>query len=245
MQGKTSTGMNSNVIEVYNLSKSYGPTKAVQNLTLTVKKGEFFGFLGPNGAGKTTTIKMLTGQVPPESGEARVLGIDVNHHIDVKKAVGIVPEVVMLPSFLTVTEYLEFVCSVRHIDEGQAAFWLDFVELHESENVLCKDLSQGMKQKLSFAAAFVHNPLLVFLDEPFADVDPLMQKKLRTFLHEYVMEEGTVFLSTHILEMAEKLCSRIAILSKGTVLKSGTLPELLQEGPTLEDVFFTLVSMHG
>ncbi|MGC1120036.1 MAG: ABC transporter ATP-binding protein [Candidatus Methanofastidiosia archaeon] len=237
--------MNSNVIEVCGLSKFYGPIKAVQNLTLTVKKGEFFGFLGPNGAGKTTTIKMLTGQVPPESGEARVLGIDVTHHIEVKKAVGIVPEVVLLPSFLTVTEYLEFVCSVRHIDEDQAAFWLDFVELNESENTLCKDLSQGMKQKLSFAAAFIHNPLLVFLDEPFADVDPLMQKKLRTFLHEYVIGGGTVFLSTHILEMAEKLCSRIAVLLKGTVLRSGTLPELLQEGPTLEDVFFTLVRTHG
>ncbi|MBU7015595.1 MAG: ABC transporter ATP-binding protein [Theionarchaea archaeon] len=237
--------MDTSVIEVQDLSKSYGPTRAVQNLTLAVNKGEFFGFLGPNGAGKTTTIKMLTGQVPPDSGEARVLGIDVTHHIEVKKAVGIVPEVVLLPSFLTVTEYLEFVCGVRHVDEGQAAFWLDFVELNESENVLCKDLSQGMKQKLSFAAAFIHKPSLVFLDEPFADVDPLMQKKLRTFLNEYVTEGGTVFLSTHILEMAEKLCSRIAVLSKGTVLKSGTLSELLREGPTLEDVFFTLVRTHG
>ncbi|MBU6999227.1 MAG: ABC transporter ATP-binding protein [Theionarchaea archaeon] len=237
--------MNSNVIEVRGLSKSYGAIKAVQNLTLAVKKGEFFGFLGPNGAGKTTTIKMLTGQVQPDSGEAHVLGIDVTHHIEVKKAVGIVPEVVMLPSFLTVTEYLEFVCSVRQVDESQAAFWLDFVELNESENVLCKDLSQGMKQKLSFAAAFIHSPLLAFLDEPFADVDPLMQKKLRTFLNEYVGGGGTVFLSTHILEMAEKLCSRIAVLSKGTVLTSGTLQELLHEGSTLEDVFFNLVRTHG
>jgi ABC-2 type transport system ATP-binding protein len=234
-----------NAIQTTGLSKSYGHVKAVQNLNLTVKKGEFFGFLGPNGAGKTTTIKVLTGQMNPDSGGATVLGIDIENHIHVKEAVGIVPEVVILPSFLTVVEYLEFVCRVRKISVDRIAFWLEFTGLLEKKNTLCKDLSQGMKQKLSFAAAFIHNPELVFLDEPFADVDPLMQNKVKKFLGEYTEKGGTIFLSTHILEIAEKLCSRMAVLIKGTIVKTGSLTELLQGGQTLEDVFLDLVRTYG
>jgi ABC-2 type transport system ATP-binding protein len=234
-----------NVIQTTGLSKSYGHVKAVQNLNLTVKKGEFFGFLGPNGAGKTTTIKVLTGQMNPDSGGAAVLGIDIKNHIHVKEAVGIVPEVVMLPSFLTVTEYLEFVCRVRRIGIDRIAFWLKFTGLGENRTMLCKDLSQGMKQKLSFAAAFIHDPALVFLDEPFADIDPLMQNKIKKFLGEYTEKGGTVFLSTHILEIAEKLCSRLAVIIKGTIVRTGSLAELLQGGQTLEDVFLDLVRANG
>ncbi len=233
------------VIQTVSLSKSYGKTKALQTLDLEVEKGEFFGFLGPNGAGKTTTIKILTSQITPDSGEARVLGIPIEDCMSVKKAVGIIPEVVSLPSFLTAAEYLEFVCRIRRIDTDRIQYWLDFTELSEDKDVLCKDLSQGMKQKLSFAAAFIHDPDLVFLDEPFADVDPLMQNKLKKFLREYQQREKTIFLSTHILEIAEKLCSRIAIISRGTLIKTGTLPELLTEGKDLEEVFLTLVRKNG
>jgi len=234
-----------NVIHTAGLSKSYGETRALHNLNLKVEKGEFFGFLGPNGAGKTTTIKLLTSQIKPDEGKAEILGIDIRNDIAVKKAVGIVPEVVSLPSFLTVAEYLEFVCRIRRIDTAKIQYWLDFTELSEDNNTLCKDLSQGMKQKLSFAAAFIHDPDLVFLDEPFADVDPLMQNKLKKFLKAYIEREKTIFLSTHILEIAEKLCSRIAIITKGTLIKTGTLPELLSEGKDLEEVFLNLVRKNG
>jgi ABC-2 type transport system ATP-binding protein len=232
------------VIQAFHLSKSYGATRALDDLSMEVEEGEFFGFLGPNGAGKTTTIKVLTGQLHPDEGEASVMGIDITDHITIKSAVGIVPEVVLLPSFLTVEEYLEFVCRVRSMEPDSIDFWLDFTELREKKDTLCKDLSQGMKQKLSFAAAFIHQPKLVFLDEPFADVDPLMQNTLKTFLKEYTRKGGTIFLSTHILEIAEKLCSRIAIITKGSIVKTGTTASLLEQGKDLEDVFIQLVRDH-
>jgi ABC-2 type transport system ATP-binding protein len=232
-------------IQTTDLSKSYGKTKAVHNLNLTVQKGEFFGFLGPNGAGKTTTIKLLTGQIRPDSGHGYVLGIDITNPIPVKKAVGIVPEVVILPSFLTVQEYLEFVCRVRSINTDKITFWLEFTGLNRNQTTLCKDLSQGMKQKLSFAAAFIHEPELVFLDEPFADVDPVMQNKLKKFLREYIENKGTIFLSTHILEIAQKLCSRIAVITQGTIVETGTITQLLTKGENLEEVFINLVNTYG
>jgi ABC-2 type transport system ATP-binding protein len=232
-------------IQTTDLSKSYGKTKAVHNLNLTVQKGEFFGFLGPNGAGKTTTIKLLTGQIRPDSGHGYVLGIDITNPIPVKKAVGIVPEVVILPSFLTVQEYLEFVCRVRSINTDKITFWLEFTGLNRNQTTLCKDLSQGMKQKLSFAAAFIHEPELVFLDEPFADVDPVMQNKLKKFLREYIENKGTIFLSTHILEIAQKLCSRIAVITQGTIVETGTITQLLSKGENLEEVFINLVNTYG
>lgn len=232
-------------INASHLSKSYGTVRAVHNLDLQVEKGELFGFLGPNGAGKTTTINLLTGQMTPDSGEATTMGIDIKFPIQVKAAVGIVPEVVLLPSFLTVSEYLEFVCRIRNINPDNISFWLTFTALSEKKDTLCKDLSQGMKQKLSFAAAFIHQPKLVFLDEPFADVDPVMQNTLKKFLKDYVNQGGTIFLSTHILEIAEKVCSRIAVITEGSIVKTGTLPELLKEGEDLEAVFLNLVRNHG
>jgi ABC-2 type transport system ATP-binding protein len=207
-----------------------------------VHKGEFFGFLGPNGAGKTTTIKMLTGQLHPDSGKAAVLGYPLDSPLNIKKAVGIVPEITLLPSFLSAREYLEFVCAVRGMDTKSIDWWLDFVGLMGSAQTLCKDLSQGMKQKLAFSAAFIHDPSLVFLDEPFADVDPLMQNTLKTFLNDYIQRGGTVFLSTHILEIAEKLCSYIAIINKGEIIEEGKLTHLLRGGKTLETLFLSLVS---
>lgn len=233
-----------NVIEAVNLSKSYGKTRAVQALDLRVEGGVFFGFLGPNGAGKTTTIRMLTGQVAPDAGDARVLGVDIKDSIGVKKVVGIVPETVALPSFLTVEEYLEFVCRIRRVPFDTMGSWLEFTELHADTTTLCKDLSLGMKQKLSFASAFIHEPRLVFLDEPFADVDPLMQNKMKKFLKEYTERGGTIFLSTHILEIAEKLCTKVAIITRGTIVSEGTLPEVIKGG-NLEDTFLELVRQHG
>lgn len=232
------------VITVDALCKSFGTIQAVSNLTLSVEKGAFFGFLGPNGAGKTTTIRMLTGQLPPDSGTATVAGHGLDAPTDIKKAVGIVPEITLLPSFLSAKEYLEFVCAVRNKDTDPVDQWLDFVGLSGSAHILCKDLSQGMKQKLSFSAAFIHNPSLVFLDEPFADVDPLMQNTLKTFLTSYIEKGGTIFLSTHILEIAEKLCSHIAIINKGKIIQKGNLAHLLEGGKDLETLFLDLVTDH-
>jgi ABC-2 type transport system ATP-binding protein len=235
---------NTSVITVDSLSKSFRTVQAVSNLTFSVHKGAFFGFLGPNGAGKTTTIKILTGQLLPDSGKATVLGYPLDSPLHIKKAVGIVPEITLLPSFLSAREYLEFVCTVRGMDKNTQSidWWLDFVGLMGSAQILCKDLSQGMKQKLAFSAAFIHNPSLVFLDEPFADVDPLMQNTLKAFLRDYIQKGGTVFLSTHILEIAEKLCSYIAIINKGEIIEEGILTDLLQGGETLETLFLSLVS---
>lgn len=244
MSKDISSGHAVRVITMESLSKTYGTLQAVSNLTLSVGKGEFFGFLGPNGAGKTTTIKILTGQLLPDTGKASVLGHGIESPMDIKRVVGIVPEVTLLPSFLSVAEYLEFVCGVRGIPADSIEHWLNFVELSDSTHTLCKDLSQGMKQKVSFAAAFIHNPSLVFLDEPFADVDPLMQRKLKIFLKEYTEKGGTVFLSTHILEIAEKLCSRIAIIHRGELILEGILTDLLRSGKTLETLFLDLVTTH-
>jgi ABC-2 type transport system ATP-binding protein len=233
------------VIKIEGLSKSYGKTQALRHLNLEIMGGEFFGFLGPNGAGKTTTIKILSGQMKPFGGKAEVLGIDVARAIEVKRVIGIVPETVFLPSFLTVEEYLGFVCSIRKVSESKIDFWLDFTELGEERGTLCKDLSLGMKQKVSFSQAFIHEPRLVFLDEPFADVDPLMQNKMKGFLKTYVGGGSTIFLSTHILEIAEKLCSRVAIIDRGEIVRMGMISDLVKKGHDLEEVFLTLVKRNG
>ncbi len=229
------------VIQATDLDKSYGPVHALKELSFEVEKGEFFGFLGVNGAGKTTTIKILTGQLSPDKGSAEVLGMDIQHPRKIKESVGIVPEITSLPSFLTSYEYLEFVCRVRGVDTERISFWLDFLNLTDKKDDLCRDLSKGMKQKLSFAAAFIHEPRLVFLDEPFNDIDPLMQRTMKTFLKEYVGDGGTIFLSTHILEIAEKLCSSAAIIHHGSLLQRGTLHEFLEERESLEEAFISLV----
>lgn len=228
-------------IQVIDLDKSYGPVHALKELSFEVEEGEFFGFLGLNGAGKTTTIKILTGQLSPNKGCAEVLGIDIQYPQKIKKVVGIVPEITSLPSFLTSYEYLEFVCRVRDVDTENIPFWLDFLDLTDKKNDLCRDLSKGMKQKLSFAAAFIHEPRLVFLDEPFNDIDPLMQRTMKAFLKNHVKGGGTIFLSTHILEIAEKLCSSVTIIHKGTLLQRGPLHTFLEGWESLEEAFVSLV----
>jgi ABC-2 type transport system ATP-binding protein len=230
-----------NALTVTDLSKSYGRVRALDGISFTVRRGEFFGFLGPNGAGKTTTIRILTGQIPPDEGTAEILDTAITDPLAVKRAVGIVPEITALPSFLTVYEYLTFVCAVREIETEQIDFWLETVGLTDRCNDLCRDLSKGMKQKLSFAAAFIHDPQLAFLDEPFTDMDPLMQHTMRKFLRSYVKEGGTIFLSTHILEIAEKLCSAVAIIHKGTPLTTDRMTTLTKDRD-LEETFLTLVA---
>jgi ABC-2 type transport system ATP-binding protein len=231
-------------ITTRNLVKRYGKVEALEGLSIEVEQGESFCLLGPNGAGKSTTISILTGQIGPTSGTATVMGIDVTKDpLGVKKMIGIVPENEYPPSFLTVREYLDLVCSVRNVPDPAPKIdrWIEFFGLTSKAEVLCKDLSKGTKKKVIVSAALVHEPELLFLDEPFLDLDPIVQHNLKAYLKEYVEKGGTIFLSTHILEIAEKLCTRTAILNEGKLIASGEVTLLKKEKESLEDVFMRLV----
>ena len=232
------------VLEAKNLIKRYGDLIAVDNISLVVERGALFGLLGPNGSGKTTMIKMLTGQSRPTGGSATVLGIDVTKDpVGVRGQVGIIPEQETPPSFLTAMEYLEFVAAVRKIPEFEtkAAWWFDFLDFADKKNVLCKDLSRGTRQKLMFTQAFIHEPALALIDEPLINFDPIMQDLVKDYLAGYVKKGRTIFISTHILEVAEEICSGFAILHKGTLLHTGSVAELISRNEHLPSFFLSLV----
>ena len=236
------------VLEAKNLTKRYGDVIAVDNVSLAVEKGALFGLLGPNGSGKTTMIKMLTGQTRPTGGSATVLGLDVvQDPIGVRDRVGIIPEQETPPSFLTATEYLDFVGEVRKIqDVGKKAdWWFDFLEFGEKRDVLCKDLSRGTRQKLMFTQAFLHQPALALIDEPLINFDPIMQRKVKDYLADYARRGNTIFISTHILGIAEEICSGFAILHKGKLLHTGTVADLAAQQQHLDDFFLALVRKDG
>ena len=232
-------------IDIRNLEKWYGKFQALKNINLEIWENEFFGLFGPNGAGKTTLLKILTGQIEPTYGSAMVSGIDaVSYPIEVKKRIGIVPESESPPSFLTAEEYLYFVGRIREVEDldERVEYWLDYFDFGGKENVLCKDMSKGMRQKMMLASAFIHNPELLFLDEPFINLDPIYQKRVKEYLQWYMQNGGTVFMCTHILEIAEKLCSRVAILNKGNIIALGTIDELREnDGENLEEIFMRLI----
>ena len=228
------------VIEVQNLTKTYGDVTAVSHVTLSVRKGELFGLLGPNGSGKTTMIKCLTGQLKPTEGAVRVMGIDaVEEPVRVRELVGITPEQETPPSFLTAEEYLRFVGHIRKIPDigEQVSFWFDFLEFGDKRDVLCKDLSRGTRQKLMVAQAFLHRPGLVLIDEPLINLDPLMQRRIKDYLVGYVKGGGTVFISTHILGIAEEICTRIGIIHRGNLVRQGTVEELRAASRSIEEAF--------
>ena len=232
------------VIEVQGLTKQFGDTTAVDNVTLSVPQGSLFGLLGPNGSGKTTMIKMLTGQVRPTSGQATVLGRNVRKDpVGIRASVGIIPEQETPPSFLTAMEYLAFVGAIRKIPDidEKAAWWFRFLEFEDKRDVLCKDLSRGTRQKLMFAQAFLHKPVLALIDEPLINFDPIMQRKVKDYLADYVKSGGTIFISTHILEIAEEICTGFAILHKGKLLYNGAISELAGKKENLAEFFFSQV----
>ncbi|PKL65325.1 MAG: ABC transporter ATP-binding protein [Methanomicrobiales archaeon HGW-Methanomicrobiales-3] len=232
------------ILEAQGLCKNYGDVAAVDAVSLSVQEGALFGLLGPNGSGKTTMIKMLTGQVRPTGGSATVLGLDVTRDpVEVRNRVGIIPEQETPPSFLTSMEYLRFVGAVRKIPdlESKADWWFDFLEFRDKRDVLCKDLSRGTRQKLMFAQAFIHEPALALIDEPLINFDPIMQDVVKEYLAGYVKNGRTIFLSTHILEVAEEICSEFAILHKGKLLHTGPVAELTGRGEHLPQFFLSLV----
>ncbi|PKL63048.1 MAG: ABC transporter ATP-binding protein [Methanomicrobiales archaeon HGW-Methanomicrobiales-2] len=232
------------MIEATELTKNYGNVTAVNRVSFSVAEGELFGLLGPNGSGKTTMIRMLTGQIPPTSGSARVMGLDAaDDPIGVRGLVGIIPEQETPPSFLTAEEYLHFVASIRNLDsiDERCDRWFDLLEFGDKRDVLCKDLSRGTRQKLMFSQAFLHEPKLALIDEPLINLDPIMQRTVKDFLQEYVHNGGTVFFSTHILEIAEEICDRIGIIHNGRLLHSGPIEDLTGSGRHLESFFLDLV----
>jgi len=234
------------VIEARDIVKEFGGMKALDRVTISVDKGDFFGFFGPNGAGKSTFIRILTGQLEPTAGSVNVLGVDVlKEPLRVKELMGIVPEVESPPSYLTGYEYLFFVGKVRKLDnlEDRIEKWLSFFDLESKKGTICKDMSKGMRQKIMLASAFIHEPSLLFLDEPFINLDPIYQRILKDYLEEYIAKGGTVFMASHILEIAEKLCDKLAIVNLGRVVAQGKIDELLVGGENLERLFLRSVGV--
>ncbi len=226
-------------VETVELTKRFGDLEALADLSLTVPEGELFALLGPNGSGKTTTIEILTGQLEPTAGTASVLGHDpVSDPLAVRRAVGILPEREDPPSFLTPREYLEFVGTVRNLPDvtGQIDEWADRFEFREKLDTLATDLSEGERQRVMLAAAFVHEPDLVFIDEPLVNLDPLMQEQIKGHFREYCERGNTVFLSTHFIEVAEELCTHVAIVSDGRLVAECN-PQELGADERLLDVF--------
>jgi ABC-2 type transport system ATP-binding protein len=235
------------MIEAASLQKSYGDTQAVKDVDLKVFPGEIFGFLGPNGAGKTTTIKMLIGLLRPSAGVARIGGYDIQREpIAAKSLIGYVPDQPYLPEKLTAREFLEFIAGLYQLDRETARRrgdeLLRLFDLSDRADDLVGGYSHGMRQKTALAGALLHNPKAFFLDEPTVGLDPRSARLIKDILRE-VSERGTaVFMSTHILEIAERMCDRVAIISGGQVVATGTMDELRagRTGESLEDIFLEL-----
>ena len=230
------------LISCSELLKKYDDVLALDSVNLEIEKGEFFGLLGPNGAGKTTLLKILTGQIKTTKGNAKILGMNIEENVlEVKKKIAIVPEQESPPSFLTPREVLEMVASIRQIKSPNIEYWIEFFELQPMEGRVCRNLSRGQKQKVMLAAAFISETKLMFLDEPFINLDPIVQTKVRDWLAEYVKNGGTVFLNTHLLENAQRLCDRAAIIHQGKIQSLITMNELEDQNMDLEDLFHEIV----
>ncbi|MCK5290485.1 MAG: ABC transporter ATP-binding protein [Thermoplasmata archaeon] len=232
------------VIETNGLSKVFGDLRALDKVNLEVNEGSFLGLFGPNGAGKTTLLKILTGQLLPTNGKAKVDGKDVvKDPMGVKRSVGIVPEVESPPSYLTAHEYLYFVSKIRGVNDVEKRIerWLKFFGMEDSEGKICRDLSKGGRQKLMLASAFIHEPKILFLDEPFINLDPIYQRKCKDYLLEYSTNGRTVFMCSHLLEIAEKLCNNVAVIDNGKIVAFGSLEEVRGESRDLESAFLKLV----
>ena len=235
-------------LSVQGITKRYGDLLALDDVSFEVEEGAFFGCFGPNGAGKSTLLKVMTGQTSPSEGQVRVLGLDpTTDPLGVKRVIGIVPEVESPPSYLTSYEFLHFVGDVRKVDdvEGRVRHWLEFFDLQDATGTLCRDLSKGMRQKLMLSAAFLHEPKLLFLDEPFINLDPIYQRKLRDYLLGLKGEGRTVFLNSHILDIAQRLCDKFIILDHGKVVMRDEAKAVLARGEDLETVFLRLVGDHA
>jgi len=213
------------------LTRRFGDFTAVDGVNLSVAPGQFYGFLGPNGAGKSTTIKMLTGLMAPTSGRMQILGLDLSTHlVEVKRQIGVVPEGMALFGRLTGSEYLNFAGRMyglgRSTAAQRAAELLDFMELADKPKTLITDYSHGMQKKLALAAAVIHGPKVLFLDEPFEGVDAVASGTLKIMLQRMISRGVTIFLTSHVLEIVERLCTHVGIINDGRLVAQGPLDEL-------------------
>jgi len=230
-------------IETRNLSRIFGDRTAVSSLDLQVEAGTFYGFLGPNGAGKSTTIKMLTGLISPTEGSISVLGknmLDNNESIEAKRSMGVVPENLALFDNLTAFEYLTFVGRVHGLPKvtirQRSDEMLSLLSLEQETKKLVLEYSHGMRKKLSLAAALLANPKLLFLDEPFEGVDAVASVTIRDLLSGFVANGSTVFLTSHVLDIVERLCSHVGIIMNGKIILQSSMEEIRFKG-TLEKCF--------
>jgi ABC-2 type transport system ATP-binding protein len=243
------------VLQTIGLRRTFDRLVAVDDLDLTVERQQFYGFLGPNGAGKSTTIKMLTGLLKPTSGQIRILGLDLaQNSVAIKSRIGVVPEGLALFERLTGAQLLNFVGRMygldRHTAAERTAELLEFMDLKDAADKLVADYSHGMKKKTALAAAVIHGPAILFLDEPFEGVDAIAATTLKRLLQRFISHGGTIFLTSHVLEVVERLCTHIGIIRQGRLVASGSLEELRagvrvagqEEAPlTLEEIFLQVV----
>jgi ABC-2 type transport system ATP-binding protein len=236
-------------IETHGLTRDFGQFRAVNGIDLAVPAGSFYGFLGPNGAGKSTTIKCLTGLLKPTAGSMRILGLDpLAEPVAVKRRIGVVPEDLALFDRLTAHETLTFVADVHGIDTATAthrsADLLRLMALEDAANTLVTDYSHGMRKKLSLAAALLPAPRLLFLDEPFEGIDAVASRQIKELLVSFVARGGTIFLTSHILEIVERLSTHIGVIAQGRLVAQAPIAELREtrgRGQTLEELFIGLV----
>lgn len=242
------------MLKLESVSKSYagGKVKAVDGINLDVRNGEIFGFIGPNGAGKTTTIKMICGILSPDSGKIEINGRDiVKDPIGAKRSIGYVPDNHEVYERLSGLEYLNFICDVYGVSSSdrrqRMEKYLQMFEIADTAGEKIKTYSHGMKQKLMITAALIHQPPLWILDEPLTGLDPRSSMLLKEEMHAHCKAGNTVFFSTHILEVAERLCDRIGIIQHGKLIAVGTLDELRgqEKSETLESIFFELTEREG
>jgi len=234
-------------IETYQLTRYFGDACVVNGIALAVERGTFYGFLGPNGAGKSTTIKMLTGLLAPSDGKIRVLGrnmLDPREALEAKRHMGVIPEDLALFDNLTAREYLTFVGRIhlmpRETIRSRSEELLSLLDLQGEHKKLTLEFSHGMKKKLAMAAALLPNPDLLFLDEPFEGVDAVTSRVIRDVLAGFVGRGSTVFLTSHVLEIVERLCTHVGIIVKGQLVEQSAL-ETIRRGGTLEDCFLQKV----
>ncbi|GER82523.1 MAG: ABC transporter ATP-binding protein [Thermogemmatispora sp.] len=241
------------------LVRVFGQKVAVNHLNLVVKRGEFFGFLGPNGAGKSTTIKMMVGLLRPTTGRVWVAGVDVwREPLQARRLMGVLPEQLNLYERLTGREFLTFTGHMYELPKGEierrSSELLRLLALEEDADKLIIDYSVGMRKKIALAAALIHNPQVLFLDEPFEGIDPVSSRVIRDILQDLTRRGTTIFFSSHIMELVERLCSRVGIINQGVLVAEGTLQELrarasgtgdMPRDATLEDIFLNVIGVRN
>ena len=236
------------MLRINNLSKTYkGGKKAVSNLNIAISSGDIYGFIGHNGAGKTTTIKCVVGIHDFDEGEILIDGVSVKENpIRCKAEIAYIPDNPDIYEYLTGIQYLNFIADVfkvpAEVREERIREYSEIFEITGSLGDLVSSYSHGMKQKLAIISALVHQPKLLILDEPFVGLDPKASIALKEIMHNICNEGGSIFFSTHVLDVAEKLCNKIAIIKNGELVVSGNMNEFVKDGETLESVFMEVVS---